>query len=180
MDVGVWILLGCGAGVMVAFVWWKHRARRAFTIDRVRVELHDACIVDDRIVEAVWRAAISMMNNSRRPRALPAFRERATVSAGRREYLACVYLEADVSEVNPGDVAVAWVEFVLPADAVPRRCNIVLPRDPHSNRSYRLAVRREPRLVLRADMRSRRVPGTFPAQGGRNATMFGSRYRRST
>ena len=141
MDGWFWILLACVAGVVVAIVWWKGRARRVFTIDHVRVELHDARIVDDRVIESVWHAAISMTNTSRRPRVLPVFAERATVKAGRREYLASVYLDADVSEISPGDVALAWVEFVLPADVVPRRCNIVQLRDPHSNRSYRLAVR---------------------------------------
>ena len=159
MDVRFWILLVGIAGVVVTIVWWKRRARRVFTIDHVCIELHDARIVDDRVIEAVWHAAISMTNNSRRPRALPVFAERATVRAGHRVYLASVYLDADVSEISPGDVALAWVEFALPADVVPRRCDIVQLRAAHSNRSYRLAVRaagimadRHPRTRVRVGL----------------------------
>ncbi|MCC2032610.1 hypothetical protein [Microbacterium allomyrinae] len=57
-------------------------------------------VVDDRVVEALWRAAISMTNKTRRPRALPLFAERATVKAGRRVYLSSVYLDADAIEVT--------------------------------------------------------------------------------
>lgn len=88
-------------------------------IDHVRVEMHPACIVEDRVIEQVWRAAISMTNVSRRPRLLPVLAERATVRAGIRAYLASVYLDADAFEVNPGAVAVAWVECVLPSESVP-------------------------------------------------------------
>jgi hypothetical protein len=48
------------------------------------VELHDARIIDDRVIDAVWRTAISMTNKTRRPRALPVFAEQATVVAARR------------------------------------------------------------------------------------------------
>lgn len=66
----------------------------------------------------------------RRPRALPVVAAVATVSARRRVYLARVYLDAEVSEISPGNVALAWIEFVLPADVVPHRCDIVLLCDP--------------------------------------------------
>lgn len=125
MEIGLWVLLACIAGVAPAIVWWKRRARRAFTLNHFRVELHDARVVDDRIVDAVWRAPISMTNESRRPRGLPVLAERATVRAGRRVYLATVYLDADVAELNPGDSAIAWVEFILPDDARPRSIELV-------------------------------------------------------
>lgn len=114
MDVQFWIMLGAVAGGAIAIVWWMRRPRRAFTIDQIRVELHGAHIVDDRVIEVVWRVALSMTNKSRRPRALPVFAERATVRAEHRVYLASVYLDADAREVSPGDVALAWVECVLP------------------------------------------------------------------
>ena len=115
VDVGLWIVLTYLAGIGAATLWWKRRARRAFTIDHIHVELHAAHIVDDRVIDAVWRAAISMTNGSRRPRALPVFGERAMVRAGNCRYLPDVYLETDVKEINPHDVALAWVEFVTPA-----------------------------------------------------------------
>src|SRR4051794_7141246 len=108
VDLRVWLSLVCIASVVAAFVWRKHRTRRFFTIDHVRVELHDACIVDDRVMDAVWRVAVSMTNISRRPRVLPVLAARATVTANHRTYLADVYLDADVCEVSPGDVALAW------------------------------------------------------------------------
>lgn len=77
--------------------------------------LHEAHIVEDRVIDAVWRAPISMTNRTRRPRVLPVFAERATVRAGHRVHLAVVCLENDAMEVNPDDVALAWVEVVLPA-----------------------------------------------------------------
>lgn len=104
---------------MVGLVWWKRRARRVYVIDHVKLEMHPACIVEDRVVEQVWRAAISMTNTSRRPRLLPVLAERATVRTGRSVYLANVYLDADVRELNPLSVALAWVEFALPGGMLP-------------------------------------------------------------
>ena len=147
MVLGLWVLLACIAGVAAAMLWWKRRVRRVFTIDHVRVELHDAHIVDDRVIDAVWRGAISMTNRTRRPRALPMFGERATVTAGRRVYLAEVYLESDATEVNPGDLALAWVEFVLPGGARPLRGRLLQLRDTRRDRSLQfspLGVRTKP------------------------------------
>lgn len=128
MVVWIWVVLAVVAAVLIAGVWWKRRARRVYVIDHVRVEMHPACVVEDRVIEQVWRAAISMTNTSRRPRALPTFAERAAVRAGRREYLATVYLDADDVEVNPRAVSLAWVESVLPADVVPSLTRAVLLR----------------------------------------------------
>lgn len=119
VDVWTCVVLAMVAAVLAAGAWWKRRARRVYVINRVRVEMHPACVVEDRVIEQVWHAAISMTNTSRRPRTLPMFAERATVRAGRREYLATVYLDADVIEVSPADVAVAGVECVLPSGSVP-------------------------------------------------------------
>lgn len=119
MDVWIWVVLTGVAAVLVVGVWLRCRARRVYVINHVRVEMHPPCIVEDRVIEQVWRAAISMTNMSRRPRALPVLAERATVRAGWRAYLVSVYLDADVLEVNPGAVAVVWVECVLPRDSVP-------------------------------------------------------------
>lgn len=129
----IWILVVAIVGVVAGVVWWRLRPRRVFTIDHVRVEMHDAVVVEDRVIEAAWRVAISMKNVSRRPRVLPVFAERATVRAGWREYLATVYLEDDVVDVNPGEVALAWVEFVLPAGLMPRTA--VVRRLDHSKRT---------------------------------------------
>ncbi len=115
----MWAVLVVATASMVGLVWWKRRARHVYVIDHVRVEMHPACVVEDRAIEQVWRAAISMTNTSRRPRSLPVLAERATVRASGRVFLANVYLEADIDDVNPGDVTLAWVEFVLPGEAAP-------------------------------------------------------------
>jgi len=115
----MWAVLVVATASMVGLVWWKWRARHVYVIDHVKLELHATCVVEDRVSEQVWRAAISMTNTSRRPRLLPVFGERATVGASRRIFLANVYLETDVDEVNPDDVALAWVEFVLPSGMAP-------------------------------------------------------------
>lgn len=119
MDVWIWVVLAGVAVVLVVGLWLKRRVRRVYVIDHLRVEMHPACVVEDREIEHVWRSAISMTNRSRRPRALPTFGERPTVRAGRREYLATVYLDAGEVEVNPRDVSLSWVESVLPADVLP-------------------------------------------------------------
>ena len=119
MDVWIWVVLAGAVAVLGAAVSWKRRARRVYVINHVRVEMHPPCVVEDRVIEQVWRAAISMTNTSRRPRALPTFAERATVRAGRRDYLATLFLEADVDEADPGAVALAWVEVGLPAGVAP-------------------------------------------------------------
>lgn len=112
----MWAVLVVATASTVGLVWWKRRARRVYVIDHVKLEMHPPCVVEDRVVEQVWRAAISMMNTSRRPRLLPVLAERATVRAGGRTFLANVYLDADVHDLNPQSVALAWVEFVLPGD----------------------------------------------------------------
>lgn len=124
MDLWTWFMLVGVAGMAVAGVWWKRRARGVYLINHVRVEVHPARVVEDRMLEVVWRAAISMKNVSRRPRTLPVVAERATVSAGRKVYLASVYLDAAMEEINPGDVALAWVEATLPADRMPARATL--------------------------------------------------------
>lgn len=136
MDVWIWVALG-GA---VAAVWWKRGAHRVFVINHVRVEMHPPCIVEDRVIEQVWRAAISMTNTSRRPRALPTFAERATVRAGRREYLVTPFLEADVNEANPGEVALAWAEVVLPASVLPVVVVTTLLEEGRGSRPVRFAL----------------------------------------
>lgn len=126
MDTWQWVIVGGAALLLLAaaIVWWKRRPRRAITVDHIRVELHPAHIVDDSVVEVVWRAAISMTNTSRRPRALPTVAERATVRAGRRTYLATIYLDADAAEISPGEVTLAWVEWLLPAGKQPGNCQV--------------------------------------------------------
>ena len=119
VDGWMWAVLVIATASMVGLVWWKRRARRVYVIDHVKLEMHPACIVEDRVVEQVWRAAISMTNTSRRPRLLPVLAERATVRTGRSVYLANVYLDADVRELNPLSVALAWVEFALPGGMLP-------------------------------------------------------------
>lgn len=115
----MWVVLVIATASMVGLLWWKRRARRVYVIDHVKLEMHPPCVVEDRVVEQRWRAAISMTNTSRRPRVLPVLAERATVRAGSRVFLANVYLETHVDEVNPGDVALAWVEFVLQGGIAP-------------------------------------------------------------
>lgn len=115
----MWAALVIATASMVGIAWRTRRARRVYAIDHVKLELHPPCVVEDRVVEAVWRAAISMTNMSRRPRVLPVLAERATVRAGSSVFLANVYLETHVDEVNPDDVALAWVEFVLPGGVAP-------------------------------------------------------------
>ncbi len=130
MESWVWAVLVIAATSTAGVVCWKRCARRVYVIDHVRVELHPACVIEDRVVEVVWRAAISMTNTSRRPRPLPVLAERATVRAGRCIYIANVYLDADANDLNPRDVALAWVEFVLPDSVSPRRIDTsTLPRD---------------------------------------------------
>ncbi|WP_454112129.1 hypothetical protein [Microbacterium aurum] len=119
MDGWMWAALVLATAPTLGLVWCKRRARRVYVIDHVKLEMHPARVVEDRVLEQVWRAAISMTNTSRRPRLLPVFGERATVGASRRIFLANVYLETDVDEVNPDDVALAWVEFVLPSGMAP-------------------------------------------------------------
>lgn len=115
----MWAVLVIATASTIGIAWWKRRARRVYVVDHVKLEMHPPCVVEDHVVEQVWRAAISMTNTSRRPRSLPVLTERATVRASRRVFLANVYLETDVDEVNPDDIALAWVEFVLPGGLAP-------------------------------------------------------------
>lgn len=117
----MWAAFVIATASIAGLVWWKRRARRVYVIDHVKLEMHPPCVLEDRVVEQVWRAAISMTNTSRRPRPHPLLADRARVRAGRYVYLADVYLDVDARELNPRDVALAWVEFALPCDALAHR-----------------------------------------------------------
>ena len=158
MDVWIWLVLVGGLALLIAAVLWKRRARRVYVIDHVRVEMHPACVVEDRVIEQVWRAAISMTNTSRRPRALPTFAERAAVRAGRREYLATVYLDADEVEVNPREVSLAWVESALPADVVPSLTRAVILRQRGTPRVLRYAPTRASGATQRSRLKRSMAP----------------------
>lgn len=136
MDGWMWTVLVIATAPTIGIVWWKRRTRRVYVIDHVKLEVHPPCVIEDRVVEQVWRAAISMTNTSRRPRSLPVFAERATVRAGRCVYRADVYLDVDVRELNPRDAALAWIEFVLPVGVPADRIDTVT-----------LAGERHPRIL---------------------------------
>lgn len=137
----MWAVLVIATASTIGLVWWKRRARRAYVIDHVKLEMHPACVVEDRVIEQVWRAAILMTNTSRRPRPHPLLAERATVRAGRYVYLAGIYLDVDVQELNPRDVALAWVEFVLPSDLAADRVHAEILADERHRRALRWAPR---------------------------------------
>lgn len=162
MDVWIWVGIVGVVAVVVVGLWRKRHARRVYVINHLRVEMHPPCIVEDRVVEHVWRAAISMTNTSRRPRALPTFAERATVSDGRREYLATLYLDAGEVEVNPREVSLAWVESVLPADVAPSLTRAVLLRQRRTPRVLRYA----PTRASGATQRNRPKRSTAPLRLG--------------
>lgn len=143
MDIWIWVVVAAAVAAAGGVGWLKLRARRVYVIDHVRVEMHPACVVEDRIVEQVWRSALSMTNLSRRPRAVPIFAERSTVRAGRCEYLAGVYFDADDLEINPRAVALVWIEYVLPMDAVPGRARLALLGDGRRPRVLAFAAPRE-------------------------------------
>lgn len=133
----IWLVLVGGLALLTAAVWWKRRARRVYVFDRVRVEMHPPYIVEDRVIEQVWRAAISMTNTSRRPRMPSMLAERGTVNCGGRSFLANAFLDAEPVEINPGDVASVWVEAVLPTDSRPRSYTLVHLRIQRPPRSLR-------------------------------------------
>lgn len=144
MDGWTWAALVIATASTIGITWWGRRARRVYMIDHMKVEMHPACVVDDRVVEQVWRAAISMTNTSRRPRLLPVVAERATVRAGRSVFLANVYLDADVHEGNPQSVALAWVYFALPNSTPAGRIDIDLLTGERLLRTLRWAPRSGP------------------------------------
>lgn len=137
----MWAALVIAAASTIGVLWWKRRARHVYVIDHVKLEMHPPGVVEDRVVEQLWRAAISMTNTSRRPRVLPVLADRATVRAGRCVYLADVYLDANVHELNPRDVTLAWVEFALPSDAPAHRIDTGLLDGGRRPRTLRWAPR---------------------------------------
>lgn len=127
--------------LLVAITWvvWRAAHSRPSRVQRgIRIELHGVHMVDDRVVDGLWRATLSMRNRSRRPRSLPVLASRATVAAARRVYLAEVFMERDITELSPGEVAVAWVECVLPSDANPGLVELAELRPGKTNRRLRL------------------------------------------
>ena len=118
-----WLLAGASIGV-VAFLTgrqlWRGHGRRSASLDGVKIEVHGVHLVEDLVMENLWRVTISMTNRSRTPRPLPTLASRSTIAAGKKRYLASVVLERDITELSPDDVAIAWVEATLPASATPR------------------------------------------------------------
>jgi hypothetical protein len=135
------LLFTVGIMLMAGGLWHARSARRTISVDHVRVEMHDAHVVEDRVIEIVWRAAVSVSNHGRRPRPVPTFAERATVTAGHRVYAAEVYLEAECVEINPGGVAIAWLEVPLPRTAAPTSGTIVQLRGGQRPRRLRFGLR---------------------------------------
>ena len=76
MDGWMWAALVIAAASTIGVLWWKRRARHVYVIDHVKLEMHPPGVVEDRVVEQLWRAAISMTNTSRRPRVLPVLAQR--------------------------------------------------------------------------------------------------------
>lgn len=163
MEIWTWVVVAGLVLAAIVAVCLKRRGRRVYVIDHVRVEMYPACVVEARVIEQVWRAALSMTNLSRRPRAVPTFAERSTVRAGRREYLASVYFDADDLEINPRAVALAWIEYVLPMDAVAGRARLALLEDDRRRRVLAFAVRRESDVRRSVAGRGKTGPELRPA-----------------
>lgn len=98
--------------------------RRTLKRNGIKIEAHGMHLIDDLVIECVWRITISLTNYSRRPRRLPTLAARATVSARRKVYLAQVFLERHVYELSPNELALIEVDFVLPAGLTPQRMTI--------------------------------------------------------
>jgi len=129
----------------IAWLVWRAGHARPSRVQRgIRIELHGVHMVDDRVVDGLWRATLSMTNRSRRPRSLPVLASRATATAARRVYLAEVFMERDVTELSPGEVAVAWVECVLPNGVSPRLVELAELRPGKTSRRLRLRSGQRP------------------------------------
>lgn len=142
--VGVGCLL---IGLVVAWVVWRaSRPLSSRTSHGMRIDAHSIHAVDDLIVECLWRTTMSVTNVSRRPRPVPVFASRATVTAGRKVYLASVFVERDLWELNPDEVAVVQVDCLLAAGAVPRKVELVELRGIIDSRRLQLRLERQPRM----------------------------------
>lgn len=129
----------CAFLVAVTWLVWRAGHARPSRMQRgIRIELHGVHIVEDRVLDGLWRATLSMTNRSRRPRTLPVLASRATVAAARRVYLAEVFMERDVTELSPGEVAVAWVECALPNGVSPGPVELAALRPGKTSRRLRL------------------------------------------
>lgn len=136
------VLIVCsGAAIDSSASWRKARPQRARSVGRFRLEIHPAHVIEDRAIEVLWRAAITSTNRSRKPRVLPVLAMRATVAARRRTYLATIYLDGSPAELNPDDVALAWIEFVLPAGVRPMSASITRLSGPRTPQQLRLGLR---------------------------------------
>jgi hypothetical protein len=129
--------VGCVVIVAISFTQ-RARARRAVVRRGIAIKWEGARPVDDLIVECLWRTTISVTNQSRAPRQVPVLASRATVAAGRKVYLGSVFLERELLELNPDEVAVIWVDYLLPAGTLPRRVELSELRVRGDDRRVRL------------------------------------------
>jgi hypothetical protein len=136
---GVALLAALIGAILVCRGWLVRRG--AYVVDHFRIELHDAHVIEDRVLDVVWRAAVTMTNTTRCPQQLPVLAERATATVGRMTYLAYVYLDTNATELNPDDVALAWVESVLPAGAVPRLWSMITISARSGPRTFQFTTR---------------------------------------
>jgi len=123
-----WLLAGVSVGgvvILASRYLWRRIGHRAATLDGIKIEVHGVHPVEDLFVEDLWQATLSMTNRSRKPRPLPVLASRATITAGKKRYLATVFLERDAAELSPDDVAIVWVEATLSAGAIPRSLELV-------------------------------------------------------
>ena len=118
-----WLLAGAGIICLLVAIAWRWHSRRRRTgarLNGVQLEVHAANPIADLVIETQWRVSLSMTNRSRGPRNVPVLASRATVVAGRKTYLAEVFIECGVDELSPDQVALAWAEFVIPSGVTPR------------------------------------------------------------
>lgn len=131
---------------LAAFVLLELRAvlpRSSTRRAGIKIEAHGTHAVDNLIVECRWRTTISVTNRSRRPRPVPVFASRATVTAGRNVYLAAVFLERDLLELNPNEVLIVQVDCLLAAGLTPRNVELAELRAGRESRQLRLRPARQ-------------------------------------
>lgn len=117
-----WVLITIGVVLGSGLVVWGVAARRRrhrrlpVTLGGVRIECQGAHLDEDLLVEQNWRITFLLMNPTHGPATLPMLSSRAVVSSDRQKFAGALYLERNVSELNPGEALIAWVVAQLPSE----------------------------------------------------------------
>lgn len=114
--IAIVLLMASGVVVWTVAARLRRHRRLPVTLQGVRIECQGAHLDEDLVLEQNWRISFLFTNPTRSPATLPVLSSRAVVSTERQKFAGALYLERNVSELNPGEALIVWVVALVPSE----------------------------------------------------------------